>query len=153
MQFSVSWIENKGADWKVATLVGLDKVITENVSINRVNKKGEVFPNFDGVILGATIEAELWKSPTNGKAYLFPPRVVGTKGGGANIAKMMDKKTDSISKSMDRKEESIAMSSAMRDATLIVVNLYKELQDTDNKTEAIKETWREWRDFFLKEHK
>lgn len=62
----------KTPDWKVVSLMGADGEEIQNVSVNRTNKKGETFPNFDDIKEGGTVDGRLWLSPA-GKQYLFAP--------------------------------------------------------------------------------
>lgn len=88
MQYNITAVEKKNNDWLVVSGRGLDGTTLTDASVNRTNKKGETFPNFDSIAVGATVEGEPWNSQT-GKAYLFPPRKGGFKGapgGGASTA-------------------------------------------------------------------
>lgn len=71
--FKVTQVNNKSADWKVISVVNSDGDEVHEVSVNRTNKKGEVFPDFDKIIVGADIQGQSWVSQT-GKKYLFPPK-------------------------------------------------------------------------------
>lgn len=128
VQYKITWIENKTPDWRVANVTDLAGVETKDVSVNRVNKKGEVFPNWEGVTLEATIEADLWVS-TAGKAYLFAPRPQNAPTGGGFRAQQMEKavarKESFIEKTVNEKEEGIRTSSTARDATLITLEFMK----------------------------
>lgn len=106
MQFKIEWCEKKNPDWIMATVTDLRGEQTENVSVNRTNKKGEVFPDFDKIMTGHTIEAELWISGTN-KAYLFAPKAK-TGGNRPNMDRIMDKKAGNIAEAQTRKEQSIS---------------------------------------------
>ncbi len=129
MRYKVEWVEVKAPDWKIASLTSIDGTFKETgVSINRTNKKGEVFPNFDGITPGAEIDGNPWKSSA-GKWYLFAPEVITQKTFAAKpsgIKAMQERKSEMIEKSQDRKEESIAKSGAQRDAVLIVTTFYKD---------------------------
>lgn len=73
MAFKIFKIEKKNADWIVASLVDAAGDVHENVSINKVSKKGDIFPNFDTLEVGTKVEARIWESDA-GKKYLFAPK-------------------------------------------------------------------------------
>ena len=146
-KFQVEWLETKNADWRMATLSEGGQQITE-VSINRKNKKGEIFPNFDGITLGATIEGELWRSPA-GKAYLFAPREGTPRASGTGIKAAQERKAVMIEKAQDRKSESIAYFNANNCAIELVSKLdIKAMTQQDLEEEII-----HWRDWFLSEYR
>ena len=149
MKYRVEWAENKNKDWKIVTLSTGDNSpqITE-VSVNRVNKKGETFPNFDGIIPGADIEGELWKSPA-GKNYLFAPRPqAAPRTGNAGIKAAVEAKAKSIERSQDRKDNSIQLSATFRDATILTdVSVRSTGQDLSR--DEIKQIWLEWRAWLM----
>ena len=161
MLYAVEWIETKRDGWKVATLKDLDGVVTENVSINKTDMKGDLqWPGFDTFQAGSTIEGNLWKNPTKGTYSLFPPKpkppaYAGGSKGGAAVAKAMDRKEASIDKSMDRKEEGIKISASFRDATSITLELANDLEvremSASEKWVWMQEKHKEVRDWYLKE--
>lgn len=126
MKFNVTWIEKKSPDWYVAQLKDVEapNLVYADVSINRVNKKNEVFPNFDNIMNGGVVEGEPWQSSA-GKWYLFAPKPVAPQGGATRgseaINKAMERKEQGISKTMDRKEEGIMTSSTIRMAVDIAL--------------------------------
>lgn len=71
--FKVTKCDKKKSDWYVIEVINAAGEIVSDISVNRTNKKGEVFPNFDQIAVGATIEGQLWQN-TAGKFYLFPPK-------------------------------------------------------------------------------
>lgn len=71
--FRITNVQNKSQDWKIISVVNPDGDEVHEVSVNRTNKKGEVFPDFDKIIVGADIQGQSWVSQT-GKKYLFPPK-------------------------------------------------------------------------------
>lgn len=73
MAHQIVKVESKNADWKVIQILNAAGELVENVSVNRTNKKGEVFPKFDEIAVGASVEGQLWQSPA-GKIYLFAPK-------------------------------------------------------------------------------
>lgn len=143
-KFIVEWIEQKGPDWKVCDLKAQNGVTVPDVSINRVNKKGETFPNFDAITLQATIEGNLWKSST-GKAYLFAPQVKKGNFGGAMPAQLMKKKEEGIRAAQENKSESIKVSSTMRDAVAITLAQMSADIILSKDPGAIKSMVKEWR--------
>lgn len=157
-KFKVTGVVNKGADWK---LVDLEEngIETIGVSVNRVGKNGDVFPNFDAIDVGAEIEGVYWRS-TTGKDYLFPPRPqnaarpAGGTAAGANRSKAIresqELKGAMIQRSQDVKELGIKIAGAMRDATLITVASLKDQPfPTD---EEFKAEWEKWRDYFIAQY-
>lgn len=158
MLYRCDWVETKNKDWKVATLVSVDGVQTENVSINRNDKKtGTVaFPRFDEFAPGAQIEGNLWTSP-EGKAYLFAPKPKAPAGAPrlannmAGVKAAQERKGEMIEKAQDRKNDAITLSSAMRDATLVLTSHYEGGGVVP--PDELKAIWRGWRDFFLNEHR
>ena len=147
MMFTITKIESKNNDWKIANVTGVDGTNYKDCSINRASKKGEVFPNFDELDEGKTIEAEYWRSGA-GKNYLFPPRAKKTtatrKTFDATV--VMEKKAMNIERSQDRKEDGIKISATARDATLIMVALMtKEDFDYQEKWLEVREwLWNNW---------
>ena len=73
MSHKITGVVNRNADWKVVSILNAAGDIVENVSVNRTNKKGEVFPGFDDIAVGASVEGQMWQSPA-GKLYLFAPK-------------------------------------------------------------------------------
>lgn len=163
-KFNISWLVKKNPDWIVAELteVPLGTEYKE-VSINRTNKWGELFPGFDDLQPGRDVEGEIWQSG-QGKWYLFAPKPQTTQGGAysANkggytaktnqikqaIKQAQERKEESIGKTLDRKEESIRLSAAQRDAVLIVNTLLGKGEEPWEDG-AIKEAIIEWRNWFL----
>lgn len=112
MKYILQWVESKSPEWKVATITNEAGLSYSDVSINKTNKKGEVFPNFDTMMVGHTIEGEYWETPDKSKKYLFPPRPINTspRGSGSftGASKMMEKKQEGIKESLDIKARNIA---------------------------------------------
>lgn len=144
--FKVEFVENKSNDWKVAQLRDEHDKEYKDVSINRVGKKGDTFPNFDAIMPGASIEGVYWQSDA-GKNYLFPPRPEGAqppRRSPSAINTAMKKKEESIEKFQDAKETSIKISSTLRDAvTLAQVEIEKGLFAPNTLEDRIR-YWREW---------
>lgn len=147
MQFQISWSKKKNNDWIVATVKDLHGAEFKDTSINRVNKKGEVFPNFDAIMTGHTVEATLWTSDS-GKHYLFAPKPNGeapraSQGAKtAMIEKTMARKEEGIARSQDNKELGIKTSSTIRMAVDIVTSFNKDM-DAEEIRNAIT-YWRNW---------
>lgn len=78
MAHRITAVQNKSKDWKVVTILNAAGDLMENISVNRTNKKGETFPNFDDIQTGASVEGTLWESPA-GKTYLFAPKGATTQ--------------------------------------------------------------------------
>jgi len=144
MLYQIKKVEVKSNDWKVVSGVGSDGAFLVDASVNRTNKKGEVFPNFDSIAEGAQIEGEPWQND-KGKQYLFAPRVKsGTGRAGFNIAAAQENKAKHIAEAQDNKEYSIKVSSTARDATLIAVAMLeaKAIEPTQFKAQwAIIRSW------------
>lgn len=71
--FALKKVEKKSNDWLVVSLVNSAGDLIENVSINRISKKGDLFPNFDDIKQDTKIDGRLWESDS-GKQYLFAPK-------------------------------------------------------------------------------
>lgn len=144
LKATIEKIDKKGT-YVVVNLKDVEtpNLVHDNVSINKFDKNGTVFPNFDNLEKGQTIEGESWQSST-GKWYVYPPKPQGgaNRGSGA-MTKVMERKESSISKSMDRKEEGIMTSSTMRDAVLIALAELGNNQDHLNYASRILH-WRKW---------
>src|SRR3990167_4532288 len=147
-EYKIIWLEVKSPEWKIATLSD-DVAQYANTSINKVNKKGEVFPNFDEISNGGSVKGNLWQSP-QGKYYLFAPKLnagANKASGGYKtqvIEKAMERKDASIGKFQDNKEQSIKISSTMRDAVLLTI---AEKGDGVMTAEDMAENiikWRKW---------
>lgn len=155
-EFKVVWLEVKSPDWKIVTLAD-DTQQYGDVSINRVNKKGEAFPDFDGIINAGTIKGNLWTSSA-GKRYLFAPDANKTPSGAytkpqggfkAGMQKMVEEKNANIQKSQENKNEGIKIASTISMAVNIVIATLKEEKIIDEA--VIKGKIREWREYFLAE--
>lgn len=135
MLYKITAVEEKNKDWKMISGSGVDGTTLTNASVNRTSQKGEVFPNFDGITVGAEVEGEPW-SNQSGKQYLFAPRE--KKAGGARrgvdplaIAKAQEHKAENIRAAQDNKQEGIKVSSTARDATLILNTIFATLEPRD----------------------
>lgn len=144
MLFKIDTVNSKTPDWKLVTAHGVDGSVVTEASVNRVDKQGKTWDKFDEIVEGGTVEADLWKSPTN-KQYLFAPkpRATGNSGAMKGVAAAQERKAESISKTMDRKEAGIMISAAMRDATAIALAAAVPFP-TDEEFIAEFTKWRDW---------
>jgi hypothetical protein len=152
--YTISSVDDKSPDWKILTLEiveGEGSVMFEDVSVNRVNKKGEAFPNFDNLKVGERVKGNLWTSSA-GKKYLFAPDLNKPAGGAnrgqsggfkAGMQKMVEQKQAGIEKNIDRKEEGIKISSTMRDAVQIALAELGGNADHEDYERRI-QYWRQW---------
>jgi len=146
-KLKINWLEKKANDWILANLLQEDGTEIKDVSINRTSKKGEVFPNFDGLAPSLDIEGELWQSPA-GKNYLFPPKpkleapaFIRQAGNSAFKAKQIEeaqvRTSGFVAKAQDNKEWGIKTASTMNKAI--------DLAIAEGKPEPITILkWREW---------
>lgn len=149
MKYKIEWLENKDTDWKIIQLSDESGKTYKDVSINRKDKNGIEFPNFDTLRAEDMIEGDFWVSP-KGRNYLFPPKPQSPKGG--NISKMMEKKAVLIEKAQDNKELGIMTSSTIRMAVDLVVAQMANDHIIQNATEAdIKGMIKEWRKWLVSE--
>lgn len=152
MQYKISWVEKKNNDWIVSTVNDFNGAEFKDVSINRTNKKGEVFPNFDAIMAGHTLEANLWTSSA-GKHYLFAPDPKNASTGqngpssGGGIAKAQERKAEFIKEAQERKNDSIAYFNALNSAIALVTKLEFK-SEGQTKVDIVY-----WRDWFLSEWK
>jgi hypothetical protein len=144
-KYKVDFMEKKNEDWIIASLSSPEASFPE-VSINRKNKKGEVFPNFDGIQAGREVEGHIWSSPA-GKVYLFAPQPEGSKppmrSAGA-ITKAMDRKEAGIEKFQDSKEQGIMTSSTIRMAVDITLAESAGLPFDVGVFKGRVKVWRDW---------
>lgn len=148
----IEWADSKTQDWKLCTVVDEQGVSRTEVSVNRKEKNGtDNSAWFDSLVPGATVEGNLWQSPTSGKWALYPPKPQGApgvqRGGGAIKAAEITK--ESVAHSQDRKEEGIKISSTFRDATLLTI---EEARHTGLNEEGIKIAWTKWRKWLLENY-
>lgn len=128
MLLKITKVEDKTKDWKVVDCENPTGEKTIGASVNRVNKKSEVFPAFDDIKVDARLNAELWVSPA-GKAYLFAPKATssgGAKFNATGVSKLMEKKQEGIEKSQDKKESSIRTTSTLRMAHELALAVYEK---------------------------
>src|SRR3990167_10230528 len=142
-EYKIIWLEVKSPEWKIATLSD-DVAQYANTSINKVNKKGEVFPNFDEISNGGSVKGNLWQSP-QGKYYLFAPKVAvaGQSGAfkGLQIAKAQEKKAEYIATAQDNKNEGIKIASTLGKAVDCAIAEHA-LPDNDHSLEDLIRKWR-----------
>lgn len=151
MLLKITKCEVKSNDWKVVDCENPTGEKTVNASVNRVNKKGEVFPAFDDIKVDTRLNAEIWVSPA-GKAYLFAPKV--TSGGGANrgnsgaITKAMETKKENIMEVMDAKGLAIKTTTTNQLATSMALAEYAKPNSLDTLetlfTKFQKFIWTNW---------
>ena len=143
MKLTIDWLEKKSDDWIIVHTTNENGVVTENVSINRKNQKGEVFPGFDDIAPGSTIEGEPWTSST-GKHYIFAPKPQTNKK--PNMDRIIEKKQQGIAESQARKEQSIAQAQdrtawmwAKNNAAMLVAHhdVYKNNNDIIGTIESL----------------
>lgn len=147
MKITINWGELKttGAGKKLfdGSFIGEDGKEFD-ATIWETDKDNKVFPGFADLKPGHVFEGNPWKSPTTGKTSIYPPKpapVRGT-GGGANVAKAMERKEKSIEKFQDSKESSIKLAGAMRDAVQLAI---AELEGKDKSALAQRIlNWRNW---------
>lgn len=146
----VEWMEKKNEDWIIATLKSENGVALEEVSINRKNKKGEVFPKFDEIVAGADVEGELWQSSA-GKWYLFAPKAVKMAVGGAYkgqmMEKAMDKKNESIARFQGDKELSIKIASTFSQSVALAIAEFQANRQTSVGGPSLEVLQKKWRDY------
>lgn len=132
MLLKITKCADKSKDWKVVSYETPEGGVTEEASINRTDKKGVVFPDFDGIMEGRTIDGNPWRNPSSGKWSIYPPKPESTgttvrSGGGikANMEKVMDKKQENIRESQEHKDLSIKISSTMNKAVELAIAEYE----------------------------
>lgn len=145
-KITITEVEKKNEDWLIVQGRDDDGLPYDNASINRKDKNGVLFPNFDEIKEGSIVECEPWKN-SSGKWYFFPPKPQKETKGFGGAAKAMETKAKNIEKSMDRKEEGIMTSSTMRDAVLIVTTIIRNdviLCKDEPQIKKMIEDWRQW---------
>lgn len=139
MSFALRKIEKKSTDWYVVELVNSAGDLIENVSINRISKKGDVFPNFDNLKQDTKIDGRLWESDS-GKQYLFAP-----KGGAKATYKSSERADREYDKKFDKQLEELEYPVSEKIETLlnkftgmqIDIQIIKELLQPKKKTSDI----------------
>lgn len=139
----LNWLEKKNDDWLKAEVINEAGATIRDVSINRVGKKGEVFPDFDNLKAGHQINGILWQSPKGGW-YLFPPKEKKNNSRGAYMEKVMEKKDQSISKFQGAKEENIKLASTIRMAVDCAIAEYGGAEVSTEKLQRAVQGWRKW---------
>lgn len=159
MTYTVEWVETKREGWKVASL----KEIVEggaqvnDVSINKTDNKGRVFPNFDAIMPGSTVAGNLWRSPT-GKYTLFAPdppkpsagtptampRAAGSSYGGGRGAAAQERTTERVREAQENKGKGVMLSASFRDATQILINHPEYQTMTFEEAQAFHKRIRAW---------
>jgi hypothetical protein len=160
MIFIVDWVENKGADWKVATLrEGVEGGRTyENVSINRTKKDGTPFPKFDEIAPGATINGDIWQNPTSQKWALFPERPktppksgAGPAYRGKQIEDAQIRKAGMVHEAQENKNLAVKTAAAMRDATMLAIAALdgSHFETIEEREDELKRAFERFRDWYL----
>lgn len=133
MLYHIKSVTSKAPDWKIVDGMGVDGVPLIQASVNRTNKRGEVFPRFDDIVEGARIEGEPWANDS-GKQYLFPPRVAKAQSNprkNFDVAAAQERKKEAIQESQENKEYSIRVASTFSNAVAITVALMREEKLSD----------------------
>lgn len=111
MQYKIDWLEVKSPEWKMISITNEAGISYTDVSLNKRDKKGTEFPNFDNLKAGDTIHGEYWETSDKSKRYLYPPRPQSTNGGpirrqpGASamaIKEAQETKAKNIAQAQDR---------------------------------------------------
>lgn len=152
MKYKVEWLEVKNPEWYMCTLTSESGETKNDVSINKTNKKGEAFPNFDQIKAGSEIEGEFWPS-ASGKCYLFPPKPkynpVAPYRASGGVSKLMDKKAENIKEAQERKSESIAYFNSVNSAIALLTDNHTNPQMSEEQSRRFIIEWRDW---FLSEY-
>lgn len=133
MLLKITKCTDKSNDWKIVDVETPTGEKTVDVSVNRVNKKGEPFPDFDDIKVDHRLNATLWVSPS-GKAYLFEEKDKpqgGAKFNATGASKLMDKKIEAIEKSQDVKSEAIKLTTSMQLAVNLAIAEYANPKSLD----------------------
>lgn len=174
MLIKITNVINKSNDWKVISYETPEGGVTENASVNRFDKKGTPFPDFDGIVVGRTIDANPWRNPTSGKWSVFPPKPQNDTGyvsdsfrastsqnyanKGTGMKAAQERKAEMIEKAQDRKNESIAYFNAVNSA-IALLSSHKALISPSNPIASVASDNEihlfitKWRDWFLDEWK
>jgi len=165
MIYTILSVENKGQDWKVATVKeAVEGGSThENVSINRKNKEGAVaFANFDLMQPLYSFEgSDIWEN-AQGRKYIFAPKPKeqpkkAWQGSGAPkaaaVAAAQEKKAEHIREAQETKAHSIKVAAAMRDATLLAVAALEgsSFELVEERQDALRRAFLHFREFYLAE--
>ncbi len=149
MKYKIDWYEKKGEDWVILALSDGENSY-KDVSVNRKNKKGEIFPNFDQIANGGEVEGKLWTSGA-GKLYLFAPEAPKMASGSSYRGKAMevamDKKNDSIARFQGDKEMSIKVASTFSQSVALAIAEFqanRQLSATGPSLEQLQKKWREY---------
>lgn len=133
MLLKITKVEDKSNDWKVVDVETPTGEKTINVSVNRVNKEGKPFPNFDDIKVDYRLNATLWVSQA-GKAYLFEPKPENAPKGnfsGSGASKLMDKKAENIKEVQESKSEAIKLATSMQLAVSCAIAEYAKPNSLD----------------------
>lgn len=155
MLIKITNVVDKNKDWKIISYETPEGGVTENASVNRVDKKGIPFPDFDGIMVGRQIDANPWRNPTTGKWIVFPPKPASNGNftrssptGGAKV-ELEKVRNENITKNMKWKAEGQAYGNSVTNAVNIVIALIENKGVMDS--QEIKGKIIEYRDFLLDE--
>ncbi len=162
MTYVCDWVENKKPDWKVVTI----REITEggatytDVSINKVDRKGVTFQDFDAIAPGTQVTGNIWRSST-GKYTLFAPdapkaaapAVPGAPAyaaprpaatGMRGVAAAQERKAEGIALAQENKSKGMLVAAAFRDSTLMLVNMADYKTMTPDEVKIKHKALRDW---------
>ena len=151
MLLKITKCTDKSNDWKIVDVETPTGEKTVDVSVNRVNKKGEAFPAFDDIKVDHRLNATLWVSPS-GKAYLFESKPEnaprgnfgGSKTSLADKTALEDHKNQNIKENMKWKAEGQAYGNSVTNATNIVIELMRNFPMTLSEALEKVKTTRDW---------
>lgn len=144
MSYTIEWMEKK--TWEGKNLINATLEGQGEVTIWELDKDGKTFPGFADLQPGGTVDGTVWVNPKNGKKTLYPPKEFVPRGVSQAIRKA------DIKEAQDRKEESIAFFNATN-AAIAIVKETTDLKVLPISKSSIQSQIREWRDWFLTEHK
>lgn len=134
---TINWLERK--DYNGENYYDVTLEDGRKARLNEKTKKGEVYPDWENIKPGTTIDdTQLWQSD-KGYWYIFPPKQ--QKPAGTGIKAAQERKTASIAQAQENKEWGIMTSATLRDAVLLAV--------AENQREAVDLAervtfWRAW---------
>lgn len=144
MQLTIDWLERK--EWNGKELLDVKLQDGKKATIWKTQKDGSVFPGFDEIAPGHTIEGELWNKPGTDNWTIYPPKEQKRGGGSSGMRAAQDRKSEYIKEAQERKEESIAFFNA----TNAAIEMVKARSDFDHlDVETKQDSLIVWRDWFL----
>lgn len=149
MLHKIEWVEEvesqSGKKYKKVTLAG-------DVSVScwpDFSKYAEVIPG--GEVEGIIQEKGKYKNLVDGNLTKFGPKPNEFKA--KQIEAVQTRTSEMVKMAQDNKADNIKLAAANRDATLILTTFYPEftnIVDFNERTDAIKKSWIELRDWLLK---